>query len=239
MTRINQAELSGTKSCNKEFSMKWIAMTLTMLALVFVFGAEEAQAQPGAGGGGGCMDATGAPIPCPDDEPTTDDNGEPCDDSDRDRVCDSEEPDDCVGQANEDGDGCELPGDASPRELLIGLITTFEPVLPRDEGHKGWSDLMGLTVEALERLNFVFSPCDGELPVDWIELASRGDVEAMARLDDAIKQCANTGNYNTGDFNSGDFNTGIWLAFRVVDDFFHVYHVRPHGLLPHYHIQKE
>lgn len=60
-----------------------------------------------------CKDAAGATIPCPpaDDE----DRGRTdCEDTDRDGVCDLQEPRECVGQLDELGNGCaaddDIPG---------------------------------------------------------------------------------------------------------------------------------
>jgi hypothetical protein len=213
MMRYNKTNKNQTDQQAKEQAMKWTMMTLTVLALIFVFSGEGVQAQPG-GGGGGCTDSTGAPIPCPDDEPTTDDNGEPCDDEDGDRVCDSDEPERCIGQVNEDGSGCELPDNASPSESLIGLIATFEPVIPRDNSHDKWIDIMALAQTSLEMINFNFSPCGEGEPADWIELASRGDTAAMGRLGDIIRVCTRDGDWD----GNGTVGTSDWFSFKNLGD---------------------
>lgn len=63
-----------------------------------------------------CKDAAGMTIPCPPDTGDQGDQGRTdCEDTDRDGVCDADEPRECVGQPNELGNGCEA-GDERPTQ---------------------------------------------------------------------------------------------------------------------------
>ena len=81
----------------------------------------EAAAQPPQE----CKDAAGATIPCP---PTDDgDRGRTdCEDTDRDGVCDSQEPRECIGQLDELGNGCAADDDAPSTRARRDLFYIVE-----------------------------------------------------------------------------------------------------------------
>ena len=211
MMRDNKTNRNQAKQTAKETTMKWIMMTLAVLALIFVFSDIGAQAQPGGGGGGGCSDPTGAPIPCPQD-PTTDDDGEPCDDEDNDRVCDADEPESCVGEPNDDGEGCADPDSVSPIEALIGMIESVQPEIPNSTRHKDWIQILSVGNAALEMGLFSFSVCDEDFN-ELLKQAARGDFDAIQKLNELIQECAGDGSLTKVEIkDSGSYTTWYQAA---------------------------
>ncbi len=150
----NTKKKQNKKQFTKEQFMKFLSTIFAIFTLMFVIGTVQTQAQD-------CTDSAGMPIECPEGQ-TTDDAGNPCDDTDEDGVCDNDEPEGCVGQANEDGQGCDNGNtptmvDPAVEMLVFDLKESLRELI--ESGHE-LSDSLRLILERLDRWNREINECE-------------------------------------------------------------------------------
>jgi len=190
----NKKKKQGKKQFTKEQFRKFLSTIFAIFALMFVFSTIHVEAQD-------CTDPTGMPIECPDNQ-TTDDSGAPCEDTDEDGVCDSDEPEGCVGQASADGQGCDNGNDPamvdpSLEMLILDLKDNLRELI--ESGHE-LSDSLRLVLENLDRWDRNVNECDFTPRSQDREIFVRTTIRELIVYTEANCQDSDTAD---GDF-SGD-----------------------------------